>query len=79
MGLESGIQASTGFQTKVYRNRQQLLTLFEGVLKSERKELEYVQSSLRSAKEVYKDGGNVTMKYRDQIFRMHYDNRRVLK
>lgn len=47
-------------------------------MKSESKALEYVQSSLRSASEIVKSGGHVTMKYRDQIFRMHYDNRRVL-
>jgi hypothetical protein len=38
-----------------------------------------VQTSLRTATEIYKKGGNVTMIYRDQLFRMHFDNRRVLK
>ena len=35
------------------------------MLKSDTKVLEYVQSS---SKEIYKEGGNVTMKYRDQLF-----------
>lgn len=38
-----------------------------------------MQGSLRSASDVYKKGGNVTMKYRDQLFRMHFDNRRLLQ
>lgn len=79
MGLESGIQATTGFQNRVYRSKGQLKSVLEAVIKSETKEIEYVQTSLRSAKEIYKDGGNVTLKYRDQLFRMHYDNRRVLQ
>ena len=58
--------------------KKELLTLLEGCLKSEVKTIEYVQSSLRSASEIYKEGGNVTPKYRDQQFRMHYDNRRLL-
>jgi hypothetical protein len=48
------------------------------VLKSDNKTLEYVQGSLRSARDIYKKGGHVTMKYRDQLFRLHFDNRRVL-
>ena len=52
--------------------------VLESVMKTEEKVIEYTMSSLRSASEVYKQGGNVTMKHRDQLFRLHYDNRRVL-
>lgn len=39
-----------------------------------------MQSRLRSATDIKKKGGHVTMQYRDQRqrFRMHYENRRVL-
>ena len=47
-------------------------------MKTEEKVIEYTMSSLRSASEIYKKGGHVTMKHRDQLFRLHYDNRRVL-
>ena len=40
--------------------------------------MEYVQSRLRSASDIYKQGGHVTPVYRDQLFRMHYDNRRLI-
>jgi hypothetical protein len=78
IGYESKILATTGFQNKVYKNRQELLLLLESVMTSECKTLEYVQGRLRSASDIYKQGGNVTKKYRDQLFRLHYDNRRLL-
>jgi hypothetical protein len=78
IGFESQILATTGFQNRSYKNREELVELLTGVMKSETRTLEFVQSSLRSASDIFKGGGNVTGKYRDQIFRMHYDNRRVL-
>ena len=78
MGFESKILASTGFQNRMYADKQELLSLLVENFKSEPKTIEFIQSSLRSASEIYKHGGHVTMKYRDQLFRMHYDNRRVL-
>jgi transposase len=48
-------------------------------MKTENKTLEFVQSSLRSASDIYKKGGHVTMNYRDQLFRMHFDNRRQIE
>ena len=79
MGLGSKILATTGFQNKIYSSKSELTDLLSDVMKSQSKTLEYVQGSLRSASDVYKKGGNVTMKYRDQLFRLHYDNRRVLR
>lgn len=78
MGFESKILATTGFQNRMYSNKKELLDLLIECFKSEPKTLEYIQNSLRSATEIYKKGGHVTMKYRDQVFRMHYDNRRAL-
>lgn len=70
--------ATTGFQHRPYSNKQKLYKILESVLKSDNKTVEYIQGSLRSAREIYKKGGHVTMKYRDQLFRLHFDNRRVL-
>lgn len=52
--------ATTGFQNKVYKNRNDLLLQLENVMKTENKVVEFVQSSLRSASDIYKKGGNVT-------------------
>lgn len=52
--------------------------MFKEILSTDEKSLEYVQSSLRSAKDIYKDGGHVTMIYKDQLFRLQYDNRRKI-
>lgn len=78
MGDKSKILATTGFQNRQYVDKAELYNLLRSVLKTESKMIEYIQTSLRTAGEIYKKGGNVTMKYRDQIFRMHFDNRRVL-
>jgi hypothetical protein len=76
--VESKIIATTGFQHRVYGSKTEMLEGFISTFKSEHKTLEFIQSRLRSASEIYKKGGQVTMVYRDQLFRMHYDNRRVL-
>lgn len=78
MGYSSRIIATTGFQNRTYIDKKELFCVLEGVIKSEEKVIEYTMSSLRSASEIYKKGGHVTMKHRDQLFRLHYDNRRVL-
>jgi hypothetical protein len=55
-----------------------MLKSFISTMKTENKTIEFVQSRLRSASDIYKRGGHVTMVRRDQLFRMHYDNRRQL-
>jgi hypothetical protein len=77
LGINSKIIATTGFQNKNYYNTN-LVPIFIDNLKSESKTIGYVQSRLRSASDIYKKGGHVTMVKKDQLFRMHYDNRRVL-
>lgn len=58
--------------------KQDLVDKFTQVLKSESKSMEYIQARLRSASDIYKQGGHVTMVYKDQQFRMHFDNRRLI-
>jgi hypothetical protein len=49
-----------------------MLSVFLATVKSEHKTIEYVQSRLRSANEIYKRGGQLTMVKKDQLFRMHF-------
>jgi len=74
---ESGIKATTGFQARGFTS-EELESLFLETMKSPDKEIEYIQTSLRSALDLYRSGGHVTMVYKDQIFRLHYDNRREI-
>jgi hypothetical protein len=78
MGIESTIVASTGFQRNVYPNRDEMLNVFLDTISSDNKTIEYVQTRLRSAIDIYKKGGHVTSTFRDQQFRMHFDNRRLI-
>ena len=78
LGIESKIIATTGFQHKIY-GKDDMLEVFTETFKSESKTLEFILSRLRSATEIFKRGGHVTMQYRDQQFRMHFDNKRVLQ
>ena len=78
LGVGSNIIATTGFQHRVYKSKSEMLEGFISTLKTEHKTLEFIQSRLRTASDIYKKGGQVTMEHRDQLFRMHYDNRRVL-
>lgn len=77
LGINSKIIAMTGFQSQGY-TREELVTVLKQTLASKDKEFEYTQSSLRTAKDIYKKGGHVTQKIRDQKFRVLYDNRRCI-
>ena len=77
LGFESKIIATTGFQ-HIYR-KDDMWIAFSEIYASEEKSVEFVQSRLRSASDIYKKGGHVTMVYKDQQFRMHYDNKRLLE
>lgn len=77
LGFESKIIATTGFQHNVY-SIDDRLKVFTETFKSETKCVEFIQSRLRSAKDIYTRGGHVTMVYNDQQFRMHFDNKRLL-
>lgn len=78
VGIDSKIIASTGFQRTIYKDKTELFNIFLDTFNSDAKTLEYIQFRLRSASDIYKKGGHVTPVYRDQFFRMHYDNRRLI-
>jgi hypothetical protein len=77
LGIDSSIIATTGFQRYIY-NKSDMLQIFTNVLKTETKTIEYIQSRLRSATDIFKRGGHVTKVYRDQQFRLQFDNKRIL-
>lgn len=79
IGIDSKIIATTGLQHRAFQGRLDMLAGFLATFKTDIKTVEFVQSRLRSASEIYKRGGHVTMVRRDQLFRMHFDNRRVLE
>jgi hypothetical protein len=69
--------AATGFQ-KGAASLSEVQRLFLEKLKSDDKSLLFLRSSLRSALDIYKEGGHVTRTYSDQIFRIMYDNKRII-
>jgi hypothetical protein len=73
----SGIMAATGFQ-KGAASLNEVQNLFIDKLKSDDKSLLFLRTSLRSALDIYKEGGHVTRTYSDQIFRLMYDNKRLI-
>jgi hypothetical protein len=73
---EGGILATTGFQPHKL-SREDLYKKFTEVMKDKR-EIVYIQSSLRGARAVYDDGGHVDMEYSDKSFRLVYDNKRKI-
>ena len=77
LGIESKIKATTGFQSKEYEHSE-LVKLFKNVLKGPEKFFEFTHKRLRSAKDIFNKGGHVTAIFKDQKFRMFYDNRRQI-
>lgn len=71
----SGIMAATGFQ-KGAASLGDVQKLFIEKMKSSDKSLLFLRTSLRSALDIYNDGGHVTRTYSDQIFRLMFDNKR---
>jgi hypothetical protein len=69
--------AATGFQ-KGSASLSEVQSLFLDKLKSNDKTLLFLRSSLRSALDIYKEGGHVTRTYSDQSFRIMYDNKRII-
>jgi hypothetical protein len=74
---EANLKAATGLQTKFIENDDLEKLLIEG-FNSQDKFIEFIQHSLRSASDIYKKGGHVVDKFRDQVFRLQYDNRRFI-
>lgn len=71
------LMAATGFQRGMY-NKREIYELFKEGISSDSKEILYLNKRLRSSLDVYKQGGNVTTEYRDQIFRLMHDNKRKM-
>lgn len=78
LGLGSSIKAATGFQSNGYE-KSVMVSEIINCLGSESKSLEYIQTRLRSGKDIYNKGGHVTVKYADRLFSLHYDNRRLIQ
>lgn len=77
LGVGSTIKATTGFQASGY-SHPEMVTIFKNVMQSDKKEFEFVVKRLRGAKDIYTKGGHVQSIYKDQKFRMYYDNRRQI-
>ena len=76
-GIDGNMIATTGFQRNSYE-KTELVPLFKNVLKNDNKFIEYTKSSLRSAKDIFIKGSHVTNKFKEQMFRLSYDNRRKI-
>jgi len=75
LGLSGGIKALTGYQ----RNEPIERTI-DIVNKSfnSTKQIPFIQKSLRSAKEIFREGGHCTLKLSERNFNLKYDNRREI-
>jgi len=78
-GIGSNIKATTGFQANDLEHSE-LVTIFREILKSNHKyfEFEFTQKRLRSAKDIFNNGGHVTAVYKDLKLRLFHDNRRQI-
>jgi len=76
LGLSGGIRAMTGYQ-----NNQKVSDLVEEVKRvfNDDKQVPFIQSSLRSAKDIILEGGHTCLKLEERIFNLKYDNRRLIK
>ena len=80
LGLsEGGLSAASGFQAK-YLDKPFLSTELYRIMSLPKgnKDIEFIQTGLRSATDIYKEGGHVIQKYKDQKFSLNYDNKRRL-
>lgn len=77
LGLSSNLKAMTGFQSSKITHPE-LLSIVTKAMDSDAGRIEYVQSSLRGGLDIFKYGGDTKMIYKDQTFRMRFDNRRQI-
>jgi hypothetical protein len=75
LGETPKLAAATGFQRGGFEHNE-LRGIFKEILKTKDKFMEYTRHSLRSAKDIFNKGGHVTSIYKDQTFRLFFDNRR---
>jgi hypothetical protein len=76
LSASSKLVAATGFQRSESLDviQERFLEIFNKPDKS----LNFIQHTLRSAKDIYKKGGHVTSVYRDQVYRLLFDNKRII-
>lgn len=77
LGLSGEIKAMTGYQRS--ESFEELIPRFISYFKTGNKTLPFLQSGLRSAKEIFLDGGHATIKLTERWFNLRYDNRRLLQ
>jgi len=75
LGLSGGIKALTGYQ-----RHESIEETIDKVNKSfnNSKQIPFIQTSLRSAKDIYQNGGHSTLKLEERIFNLKFDNRREI-
>jgi len=66
----------TGYQRS--ESCEELIPKFVKYFKTRNKTLPFLQTGLRSAKEIFLDGGHATIKLTERWFNLRYDNRRSL-
>lgn len=76
---EGGIMATTGFQTRNLEKKF-LIEEFSNIITNnyECKAIDYIQTGLRSASDIYKKGGHVLMTFKDRSFNLDFDNKRCI-
>lgn len=69
------MSALTGFQSR-FIDHDSLVELVKAELQGTIKVIEYVQSGLRSGKDIYTKGGHIGAKYSDKRYSFLFDNKR---
>jgi hypothetical protein len=78
IGLSSPIIATTGFQHSRIDKSFLEKTFIDILLNPNSRVIEYIQTGLRSAKDVYDYGGHLIRTYKDRSFSLEYDNKRCV-
>lgn len=74
---DSGIIAMTGYQ-RGGLNVSEVQDNISAVMDSDDKSFNFLKKQLRSAKDIYMKGGQVTGVFSDQVYRVMYDNKRII-
>jgi hypothetical protein len=72
--MEGSLEAAMGFQLVGF-DKQEVINLFKYTLTSPLNLFEFTRNSLRSPKDIFNKGGNVTKVMMVQTFKLFYDNR----
>lgn len=76
LSVDSKIFAATGYQ-RGELSLSEVKDVFLNALKNNN-ELYYLEERLRSGKDIYQQGGHVTDIFSDKVYRLLYDNKRVI-